>query len=73
MPKKKTDRLPGNRGDRIHIHFENNADLGEVFEVTRKRVNDALSRHPRLKGKVKFTIGRDGDLFEKAVRTAAVS
>ena len=72
MPKKKTDRLPGNPGDRIHIHFENNADLGEVFEVTRKRVNDALSGHPGLKGKVKFTIGCDGDIFERSIRTAQV-
>ena len=72
MPKTKTDRLPGNRGDRVHIHFENNADLGEVFEVTRKRVTHALSRHAALLGKVKFTIGRDGDVFERAMRTAHV-
>jgi len=43
-----------------------------VFEVTRKRVNDALSGHPGLKGKVKFTIGCDGDIFEKSIRTAQV-
>ena len=72
MPGKKTDRRRTNSGDRIHIHFENNADLGEVFEVTRKRVDKALSGRPALRGKVKVTIGRDGDIFEKALRTANV-
>ena len=72
MPGMKTARVRNNGRDKIHIHFENNADLGEVFEVTRKRVADALSGHPELRGRIKFTIGLDGDIFEKALSTADV-
>ena len=72
MPGKKTARVKTSGCDKIHIHFENNADLGEVFEVTRKRVADALSGHPELRGRIKFTIGLDGDILEKALSTADV-
>jgi glyoxylate/hydroxypyruvate reductase len=41
-----------------------------VFEATPQRVSEALDRHPRLKGKLKITIGHDGDSFENAVATA---
>jgi len=54
----------------IHLHIENCSALGHVFEVTPKRVSDALARQPRLKGKLEITIGRDGDRFERAIRTA---
>jgi phosphoglycerate dehydrogenase-like enzyme len=54
----------------VHLHIENGAALGPVFEASRKRVNAALARHPHLKGKVKITLGWDGDIFEKAIRTA---
>jgi len=54
----------------IRLHIENCSALGHVFEATPKRVSDALARQPRLKGKLKITIGHDGDRFERAIRTA---
>jgi phosphoglycerate dehydrogenase-like enzyme len=56
----------------VHLHIENTGSLGEVFEVTRKRMNDALRRHPRLAGRIKVTIGCDGDIYDRAIRTADV-
>src|SRR3982074_882002 len=70
MPRRNTNLVSKQGRDRIHVHFENDAALGDVFEVTRKRVLAALSVHPALLGKVTFTIGRDGDIFEKAMGTA---
>jgi glyoxylate/hydroxypyruvate reductase A len=72
---------PGRRGDRadpgkpelpLHLHVENSRDLGEVFQATPKRVKEALARHPRLAGKVRVTIGNDGDIYARAMRTAHV-
>jgi phosphoglycerate dehydrogenase-like enzyme len=57
---------------RIHLHIENSSKLDHVFAATPKRVSDALARHPRLKGKLKITIGHDCDCFEGAIRTADV-
>jgi len=69
----RTSRSPADaaRG-RIHLHIENSSELDHVFEATPKRVSDALARHPRLKGRLKITIGHDGDTFESAIRTADV-
>ena len=54
----------------FHLHIENVKDLGEVFKASRERVAAALARRPALASKVKVTIGYDGDIFEKAIRTA---
>lgn len=59
-------------GKRIHLHVENGSELGPVFEATPRRVADALARHPRLKGKLKITMGYDGDIIERALPTADV-
>ena len=32
----------------MHLHIENASALGRVFEADRKRVREALSRHPDL-------------------------
>jgi phosphoglycerate dehydrogenase-like enzyme len=56
----------------VHLHVENSSALGDVFEVTRRRVNEALARHPALRGKVKITIGCDGDIYARALKTADV-
>jgi phosphoglycerate dehydrogenase-like enzyme len=56
----------------VHLHIENTGSLGEVFEVTRKRLRDALRRHPGLAGRVKVTIGCDGDIYDRALKTADV-
>jgi len=55
---------------KVHLHVENSTDLGPVFEATPKRVTEALRRHPKLKGKLKITIGYDGDMLERAIGTA---
>ncbi len=57
---------------KIHLHCENTSALGEVFEISPERVRAALRRHPKLKGKVRVTIGYDGNIFPKAIRTASV-
>jgi glyoxylate/hydroxypyruvate reductase len=56
----------------LHLHVETNRDMGEVFQVTPERVEEALGRHPRLAGNVRVTIGCDGDIYSRAVRTADV-
>jgi glyoxylate/hydroxypyruvate reductase len=56
----------------VHLHVENARDLGLVFQATPKRVREALARHPGLAGKVKVTIGYDGDIYARAMRTADV-
>jgi phosphoglycerate dehydrogenase-like enzyme len=57
---------------KIHLHVENSLDLGSVFEATPRRVAEALARHVRLKGKLKITVGYDGDVIERALPTADV-
>ena len=57
---------------RIHLHIENSGELDPVFEATPKRISDALKRHPRLKERLKITLGHDGDCIESAIRTADV-
>ena len=60
------------KGRRIHLHVENYSPLGEVFEASRKRVNAALRDHPALKGRLRVSVGYDGDNFERAIRTAEI-
>ena len=57
---------------RIHLHVENLNVLGPVFEAGRKRVREAFARRPALRGKVRTSIGYDGDVLEKRLETADV-
>ena len=57
---------------RVHLHIENTSALGEVFEVTKKRLREALLRHPKVADRMKITIGYDGDVYERALRTVDV-
>ncbi len=41
-----------------------------MFEATPQRVQEALARHPRLRGKLEITIGYDGDIIEREIATA---
>jgi glyoxylate/hydroxypyruvate reductase len=59
-------------GRPIHLHIENTRALGDVFEVTRKRLREALRRHPEVAERLKVTIGYDGDIYDRALRTADV-
>ena len=54
----------------VHLHVENAAELGPVFEATPRRVAEAFARHPRLKGKLRITIGYDGNVLEREIETA---
>ena len=55
-----------------HLHCENSSNMAEVFSITPERVSDALKRHPKLKGKLKVTIGLDGNIYPNAIKTANV-
>ena len=57
---------------RIHLHIENLNSLGPVFEADRKRVREAVARRPALRGKVRTSIGYDGDVLEQRLKTADV-
>lgn len=54
----------------IHLHIENSTALGEVFEITPQRLENALADHTQLANQVRFTIGYDGQDFEKHMKTA---
>jgi glyoxylate/hydroxypyruvate reductase A len=54
----------------LHLHIENNRDMGPVFEASRRRISQALKQHPGLGDRLKITVGYDGDIFAKAMRTA---
>lgn len=57
-------------GEPLHLHIANSTRLGEVFEVTRARLDDALARHPEIARKVRITIGLDGEGFQEAMASA---
>ena len=57
---------------RIHLHVENLSALGPIFEADRKRVREALASRPGLRGKVRVSIGYDGDVIERRLKTADV-
>ena len=69
MAKKKTATK---KTPKLHLHLENASRLNELFEATPKRVRDALARFPDLAGRVRVTIGYDGDVLEKHVPKADV-
>jgi phosphoglycerate dehydrogenase-like enzyme len=53
-----------------HVHVENNRDLGQVFDFTKKAVEAARRRNPAAKKRLRFTVGYDGDILESALETA---
>ena len=56
----------------LHLHIENSSRLGEIFEISKTRLDDALGRHPQATRDVEITIGRDGDGFREAMASAEV-
>src|SRR5258708_39514187 len=55
---------------KIHVHIENNRDLGEVFEFTREALQDAQGRNPTAAERLTVTVGYDADILEDALKTA---
>ena len=55
---------------KIHLHVENTSRLDRVFETDRQRLREALARRPSLSGRLRVTIGTDGDIIEKNLKTA---
>ena len=54
----------------VHVHIENNRDLGSVFDFTREAVEDAQRHNPATMERLTFTVGYDGDILEEALQTA---
>jgi glyoxylate/hydroxypyruvate reductase len=57
---------------RVHLHIENTGNLGPVFEVTQKRLDQALAKHPAVAERLKVTLGKDADIYDQAIETADV-
>ena len=57
---------------RTHLHIENTEYLGPIFQVTPKRLKDALDRHRDIARKIDVTLGTDGDIYERSIGTADV-
>jgi glyoxylate/hydroxypyruvate reductase A len=54
----------------FHLHIENNRDMGPVFEASRRRISTALSRYPGLGDQLHISVGYDGDVFARKMKTA---
>ena len=55
---------------KVHLHVDNVAALGYTFDVSAKRVRDALARHSWARDKLRITIEYDGGNFDKHIATA---
>ena len=58
------------RTGKVHVHIENNRDLGDVFDFTRAALEDAQRRNPDAQAKLTVTVGYDADVLEDALKTA---
>jgi glyoxylate/hydroxypyruvate reductase len=54
----------------LHLHIENNRELGPVFEAGPDRVAAVLAKFPGLSEKLRISIGTDGDIFGAEMKTA---
>ncbi len=57
---------------KVHIHFDNDSSLGEVFEVTRARIKASLKKFPGLARRLRITLEDDGRRLDEHLRTAEV-
>jgi glyoxylate/hydroxypyruvate reductase A len=64
--------MPVRKRSKVHIHFDNDSSLGEVFEVTRARINASLRKFPGLAKRLKITLEDDGRRLDENLRTADV-
>ena len=63
-------RLTRSRAPRVHLHIDNDSQLGEVFEVTPARLKDALKRFPEVAARLDITMETDGHRFDEHIRSA---
>jgi len=54
----------------LNLHIENATALGDVFEITPSRLDEALGRHPDIADKLRITTGCDGIGFRDAIADA---
>ncbi|MGH6932024.1 MAG: NAD(P)-dependent oxidoreductase [Dongiaceae bacterium] len=66
MAAKKTRRASTRHG-KIHLHIENTGRLDPVFQVTAKRLEDALKNYPQVARRLTVSLGQDGDIFDRVI------
>ena len=66
-PIRKARNLP-----RVHLHFDNDSALGEVFEVTPKRIRESLAKFPTVATRLDITLEKDGHRLDQHLQTADV-
>ena len=59
-------------GKRVHLHIENTGYLGPIFQVTKARLQDAVRRHRDVARQIDITLGTDGDIYDRSIKTADV-
>ena len=57
---------------KLHVHIQNFASLGPVFEITRTRLDDALKRHSLLANDISITLGSDENALNEALESVNV-
>ena len=56
--------------ERFHLHLETKRSRPEHFHLTQTLWKDAARRHRELAGKLRVTIGWDGEILDEALKTA---
>jgi phosphoglycerate dehydrogenase-like enzyme len=49
------------------LHIENVSALDPIFEVTPRRLKDALRRYPQVARRLTVSVGRDGDILDRVI------
>ncbi len=57
---------------KIHLHFDNDSALGEVFEVTLARIKASLAKFPAVAKRLRITLEDDGRRLDHHLKTADV-
>ena len=72
MPSERDAVMRRRPNEQLHIHIENTGSLGPVFQVTDERMYQALKKFPSVADRVRITIGQDGDIYDREIRTANI-